>query len=138
MNIVTFRTDPDTDPPSVNAYADIPITAIEATVRVTKLTALTSGPIAVKWKNTGANTISGTAHDIIISLSGGTDFNFGNVIVSGRANFLRATFRGALFAGNTITMSGDASGFVRFAISPSGQAGRLEAWAMSLDLRDLE
>ena len=57
MNIVTFRTDPDTDPPSADTYADIPITAIDVTARVTKLTATTSGPMAVNWKNTGANTI---------------------------------------------------------------------------------
>lgn len=57
MNEFYFTSDRDTDPASTNDWATVPITAIGFTERTDFLRALSSGPIGVLWKNTGANSI---------------------------------------------------------------------------------
>ena len=56
MQIQTFRSFPTTDPPSTNAFVDVKIGEVKNLTDY--LTAWSSGPISLHWKNTGSDTIA--------------------------------------------------------------------------------
>ena len=53
----TFRSDPAADPASVDTWVSLQLTTAEVNVLDSPFTAITSGPISVNWKNTGAEDI---------------------------------------------------------------------------------